>query len=362
MPDGNCRACMVEIKGERVLAPSCWRCAGRRHGSHERQSERAVACAEDDRSNCLLADVPEKLEYTCGQRNSNTGKSHAGQSAAPGLRSAKATWRRTSRIAAMSVNLDACIQCTRCVRACREEQVNDVIGLSRCAAKTFEDRLRPRRSDGEIDMRRVWRMRPGKSRPAHWRPPSDVRILTPTDRTSFESLCPVSAASAASSPINVKGNEDRVRVEGPRRSGQPRPPVREGSVWFRLRRTIRNGSRVPLIRKAGDAPKRSEVEPWIPPIRVDANSSAKRAGKRRWRTGGRQALRKIRDERGPASVRWRALVRPRGSNEEAYLFQKLVRTGFGTNNVDHCTRLVSCVQSVVGAARRHRLGAPCRIR
>ena len=27
------------------------------------------------------------------------------------------------------------------------------------------------------------------------------------------------------------------------------------------------------------------------------------------------------------------------SNEEAYLFQKLVRTGFGTNNVDHCTRL-----------------------
>ena len=29
----------------------------------------------------------------------------------------------------------------------------------------------------------------------------------------------------------------------------------------------------------------------------------------------------------------------KGSNEEAYLFQKLVRTGFGTNNVDHCTRL-----------------------
>ena len=24
-PDGNCRTCMVEIKGERVLAPSCCR-------------------------------------------------------------------------------------------------------------------------------------------------------------------------------------------------------------------------------------------------------------------------------------------------------------------------------------------------
>ena len=29
----------------------------------------------------------------------------------------------------------------------------------------------------------------------------------------------------------------------------------------------------------------------------------------------------------------------KGSNEEAYLFQKLVRTGFRNNNVDHCTRL-----------------------
>ncbi|MEH6547268.1 MAG: molybdopterin-dependent oxidoreductase, partial [Sneathiella sp.] len=34
-------------------------------------------------------------------------------------------------------------------------------------------------------------------------------------------------------------------------------------------------------------------------------------------------------------------------NEEAYLFQKLVRTGFGTNNVDHCTRL--CHASSVAA-------------
>src|SRR5207245_7447007 len=37
----------------------------------------------------------------------------------------------------------------------------------------------------------------------------------------------------------------------------------------------------------------------------------------------------------------------KGSNEEAYLFQKLVRTGFGTNNVDHCTLL--CHASSVAA-------------
>ncbi len=37
----------------------------------------------------------------------------------------------------------------------------------------------------------------------------------------------------------------------------------------------------------------------------------------------------------------------KGSNEEAYLFQKLVRTGFGSNNVDRCTRL--CHASSVAA-------------
>ncbi len=37
----------------------------------------------------------------------------------------------------------------------------------------------------------------------------------------------------------------------------------------------------------------------------------------------------------------------KGTNEEAYLFQKLVRAGFGTNNVDHCTRL--CHASSVAA-------------
>src|SRR6202521_4715530 len=31
---------------------------------------------------------------------------------------------------AMAVNLDACIECNLCVRACREVQVNDVIGMA----------------------------------------------------------------------------------------------------------------------------------------------------------------------------------------------------------------------------------------
>ena len=56
-------------------------------------------------------------------------------------------------------------------------------------------------------------------------------------------------------------------------------------------------------------------------------------------------LKAIRDEHGPFSMA--GFGSAKGSNEEAYLFQKLVRTGFGSNNVDHCTRL--CHASSVAA-------------
>src|SRR5262249_40174494 len=48
-------------------------------------------------------------------------------------------------------------------------------------------------------------------------------------------------------------------------------------------------------------------------------------------------LRGIRDAHGPSALA--GFGSAKGSNEEAYLFQKLVRAVFGTNNVDHCTRL-----------------------
>ena len=54
---------------------------------------------------------------------------------------------------------------------------------------------------------------------------------------------------------------------------------------------------------------------------------------------------KIRDEKGVKALA--GFGSAKGSNEEAYLFQKLVRTGFGSNNVDHCTRL--CHASSVAA-------------
>src|SRR5256885_6761454 len=124
-PDGNCRACMVEIKGERVLAPSCCRQPAK---DMDVQSTSARALASQKMVvELLMSDVP-KDDLKPG---ANELFQWAGELGV--LRSRFAPRHQPAADQshpAMSVNLDACIQCTRCVRACREEQVNDVIGYA----------------------------------------------------------------------------------------------------------------------------------------------------------------------------------------------------------------------------------------
>src|SRR5580700_1706698 len=123
-PDGNCRACMVEIKGERVLAPSCCR---RPVAAMEVTSNSARALhAQKMIVELLASDMPAKAyrtdsELAHWQRTLGVGKPRFDARAQPAADLSHP---------AMAVNLDACIQCTRCVRACREQQVNDVIGYA----------------------------------------------------------------------------------------------------------------------------------------------------------------------------------------------------------------------------------------
>ena len=75
----------------------------------------------------LLSDMPEKRVHA-RQRARPVGEEDAGRQAAGSRRRKQA--KADLSHPAIAVNLDACIQCTRCVRACREEQVNDVIGYA----------------------------------------------------------------------------------------------------------------------------------------------------------------------------------------------------------------------------------------
>ena len=125
-PDGNCRACMVEIKGERVLAPSCCRKPTAGHGSDHRQ-RRARVHSQKMVLELLLSDMPERVYKPDAELDALGAASSASASRASRARAQPAA---DLSHPAMAVNLDACIQCTRCVRACREEQVNDVIGYA----------------------------------------------------------------------------------------------------------------------------------------------------------------------------------------------------------------------------------------
>src|SRR3569833_1528957 len=125
-PDGNCRACMVEIEGERVLAASCKRTPS--IGMKVKTASQRAVAAQNMVMELLVADQPARK--TSHDPDSKfwhwAEKTGVTESRFP----AAERWDTDARHPAMRVNLDACIQCGLCVRACREVQVNDVIGMA----------------------------------------------------------------------------------------------------------------------------------------------------------------------------------------------------------------------------------------
>jgi formate dehydrogenase major subunit len=326
-PDGNCRACMVEIKGERVLAPSCCRAptAGMEVTS---DSERALH-SQRMIVELLASDMPERVyktdsELAYWQRMLGVAKPRF-----PGREQPAADLSHP----AMAVNLDACIQCTRCVRACREEQVNDVIGYAHRGAHSaivfdFGDPMGTSTcvACGEC----VQACPTGALAPAH------DAYLVPIDKT-VGSVCPYCGVGCQ---ITYHVADERiVRVEGRDGPANHERLCVKGRFGFDY---VSHPHRLtkPLIRRDGIA-KTAEfnVDPADPsPVFREASWEEAMAL-------ASDALRRIRDTRGPKALA--GFGSAKGSNEEAYLFQKLVRTGFGSNNVDHCTRL--CHASSVAA-------------
>src|ERR1051325_681190 len=123
-PDGNCRSCMVEIKGERVLAPSC--CRYPKQGMEVTTNSPRALTSQKMVFELLLSDMPETSYTRDSELDQWAKKLDIGK---PRFRARQQPAEDLSH-PAMAVHLDACIQCNRCVRACREEQVNDVIGYA----------------------------------------------------------------------------------------------------------------------------------------------------------------------------------------------------------------------------------------
>ncbi|HEY0490290.1 MAG TPA: formate dehydrogenase subunit alpha [Telluria sp.] len=324
---GNCRSCMVEIDGERVLAPSCCRypTPGMKVST---DSKRAVA-AQKMVLELLMSDMPEK-EYT----RHNELDFWAGKMALGLPRfAARARVATDATHAAITVNLDACIQCTRCVRACRDEQVNDVIGLAfrGDAAKIVFDMDDPMGDSTCVACGECVQACPtGALMPAR------EAALTVPDK-KVDSVCPYCGVGCQLT-YNVK--DDKILFvegrDGPANHGRLCVKGRYGFDYAHHPHRLTR----PLIRRAG-VPKTGD-------FKMDPDNVLEVFREATWEealelAGGKLA--QIRDTFGKRSLA--GFGSAKGSNEEAYLFQKLVRTGFGSNNVDHCTRL--CHASSVAA-------------
>ena len=338
-PAGNCRACVVEVQGERVLAPSCCRMPSPGMQVHSaspraRQAQKLVL-------ELLLADMPADAERRPGEL---ADWAEAMQVGAPRFPAREQPAADASH-PAIAVNMDACIQCTRCLRACRDEQVNDVIGLAFRGAQAqivFDQGDSLGASSCVACGECVQACPTGALQsvvPATSRAATGLATVGPAHQAerSVDSLCPYCGVGCQTR-YHVQ-DEHIVRVEGrngPANGGRLCVKGRYGFDYAHHRQRLTR----PLIRR-DDAPKRAG-------IRLDADDWRSVFREASWEEALARAaggLREIRDTHGP-----RALVgfgSAKGSNEEAYLFQKLVRTGFKSNNVDHCTRL--CHASSVAA-------------
>lgn len=320
-PDGNCRACVVEIKGERTLAPSCCRMAS--EGMEVQTASERATKAQKLVLELLKSDMPDQGKSPYKLNSELDFWAEKMDVGAPRFPSREQPLADVSH-PAIAVNLDACIQCTRCLRACREEQMNDVIGYANRGAHSeiVFDIADPMGASSCVACGECVQACPtGALMPAN-----NVGLEVP-DKT-VDSTCPYCGVGCLIK-YHVKDNKI-LYTEG--RDGYTnhfRLCVK-GRYGFNY---IHNPLRLtkPLIRREGVA-KTTEL--------LDPNDLDKVFREASWEealdfaAGG---LKKIRDEKGKKALA--GLGSAKGSNEEAYLFQKLVRTGFGSNNVDHCTRL-----------------------
>jgi formate dehydrogenase major subunit len=333
--DGNCRACMVEIEGERVLAASCQRkvAAGMKVKTASERAKRSRQLVFE----LLLADQPER------------GGSHDPASKFWGWVDAMGidTTRRfpagerpasDGTHAAIAVNLDACINCGLCVRACREVQMNDVIGMAYRGhgAKVVFDFDNDMGHSTCVACGECVQVCPtGALMEQNLLDGTGKRVNYET--RSVDTLCPYCGVGCQTR-VHVK--DDKILyVDG--RDG----PANENRLCVKGRfgfDYIHHPDRLskPLIRRDGvgkDASlqiRRDEIDRYFREASWEEAMATAAAG-----------LDRIKQRDGGKAIA--GFGSAKGSNEEAYLFQKLIRQGFGTNNVDHCTRL--CHASSVAA-------------
>ncbi len=334
--DGNCRACVVEVEGERVLAASCQRQPS--PGMKVKTASERAKKSQEMVLELLAADQPPRADSH--DPNSKFWGWIDAMGVKPVSRYPRGKRPATDTThAAISVNLDACINCGLCVRACREVQHNDVIGMAYRGhgSKVVFDFDKDMGASTCVACGECVQVCPTGAL-------MEANLLDKTtqkriqfETTSVDTLCPYCGVGCQTT-VHVK--DDKILYvdgrDGPANNNRLCVKGRFGFDY------IHHPDRLtkPLIRRDG--------------VKKDANTQIRRDEvltyfrEATWEEALDRAaggLKAIHDKHGGKGLA--GFGSAKGSNEEAYLFQKFIRQGFGTNNVDHCTRL--CHASSVAA-------------
>jgi formate dehydrogenase major subunit len=364
-PVGVCRTCVVEVEGARVSPASCVREAEpgmvvRTH-TPRLESQRKVLVE------LLMADhpVPCDKERARGEcelealaRRYGLGNGHG-----PVALEARPARARDDSSPVIAVDHSACILCDRCIRACDEVQHNMVIGRSgkgHLALISFDDR-QPMGASTCVACGECMAACPTGALTDKFL----VVPFAPPEIKTVDSVCPYCGVGCG---VTLEVKDDTiVRVQGREDAHNEGRLCVKGRYGYDYESHPQRLT-VPLIRRESFYPK----GPLSSDVRgeqgarhgrakaADGNGGSGGDGRRRRKPGGvvdyaevlpafREAtweealdlvarrLLEIRDAHGPSALA--GFGSAKCSNEEAYLFQKLVRTLFRNNNVDHCTRL-----------------------
>ena len=250
----------------------------------------------------------------------------------------------------IAVDHAACILCDRCIRGCDEVQSNEVIGRSGKghATRIAFDLDQPMGHSSCVSCGECAAVCPTG---ALTHKPITLPLVPRSQTTSIESVCPYCGVGCAIT-YHVK-DKHIILAEGRDSPGnQGRLCVKGRYGWDYAMHNQRLTR--PLIRRPECYPK----GPLSPEVQSDHSDSRRRIAdydivlrafrEATWDEALDLVARRLGDikaKHGPGALA--GFGSAKCSNEEAYLFQKLIRAGFGTNNVDHCTRL--CHASSVAA-------------
>src|SRR6266480_1834777 len=378
-PVGVCRMCVVDT-GARVYAAACVR-------SCEDGMEVKTATPDVERSRAtltelLLADQPpagrDPKQATTGDNELLALAQRYGVTREGGLPVSSGRGTDTSN-PVIAVDHDACILCDRCVRACDDIQGNDVIGRSGKGFGTHIafDLSDPMGASSCVSCGECVAACPTGALTN--KPIRNIPIRPRAELDAVDTVCPYCGVGCA---LTYQVDRERGAIayaDGREQPGSHGRLCVKGRYGWDYAASPQRLT-MPLIRREESYPKGA----LSADVRGDmaaggeandhgqapgAGPGAKRKGGKRGRKPGglvdyaevlphfREAsweealdlvarrLTEIYAEGGPAAIA--GFGSAKCSNEEAYLFQKLIRTGFHTNNVDHCTRL--CHASSVAA-------------